>query len=132
MRLFINDKIPSDISLKDAYSKIRKWYKANIGQIESKNDEFSIPSAALINALPPANKISDLEIMAIFADILYGNLEWAYHENDGEYKMGAYAHGAMETAGLPMWSASDDEVNRLKGSPLWQHLMICQRLELDK
>jgi hypothetical protein len=29
--------------------------------------------------------------------VIYRDLEWAYHESDGKYKMGDYAHAAFET-----------------------------------
>lgn len=28
-------------------------------------------------------------------------LEWAYHQFDGKFKMAAYAHAALDRAGLP-------------------------------
>jgi len=123
MGLSPNDKKPVNIALKEAYSKIRKWYQANIDMARSGNDDYGNRSAALIEALPQANMLSDLEIRAILGEVIYGNLEWAYHKDDGDYKMAAYAHGALEAAGLS-WSISEEERNQLKNSALWPHLMI--------
>ena len=30
--------------------------------------------------------------VAALGEIIYGNLEWAYHESDGEFKMGLWPH----------------------------------------
>jgi hypothetical protein len=32
--------------------------------------------------------------------VLSRDLEWAYHESDGRFKMAAYAHAAFETVGV--------------------------------
>ncbi|WP_347242855.1 hypothetical protein, partial [Thermogutta sp.] len=106
MGLLASDKKPAQISLKDAYCKIRKWYQANVDMVRSRNDDYGNRSAALIEALPPVDMLSDLEIRAILGEVIYGNLEWAYHKDDGAYKMAAYAHGALEAAGQS-WSLSD-------------------------
>jgi len=123
MGLSSTDKKPVDISLKEAYFKIQKWYQANIDMARSRNDDYGNRSAALIEALPQADLLTDLEIRAILGEVIYGNLEWAYHEDDGEYKMAAYAHGALESAGIS-WSISGEERDQLKNSALWPHLMI--------
>ena len=123
MGLSLDDKKPVDISLKKAYEKIRKWYQANVIGARNRNDEYGDHSAALIETLPPGDQLSDLEIRAVLGEVIYGNLEWAYHKDDGEYKMAAYAHGALEAAGLS-WSLSEEERSQLKSSPLWQHLLI--------
>ena len=126
MGLSPNDKKPANISLKEAYSKIRKWYQANIDMARRRKDDYGNRSAALIEALPQANMLTDLEIRAILGEVIYGNLEWAYHKDDGDYKMAAYAHGALEAAGLS-WSISDEERNQLKSSALWPHLMMSRQ-----
>jgi len=85
--------------------------------------EYAKRSKELIGALPPAPKLNDLEIRAVLGEVIYGYLEWAYHETDGQYKMAAYAHGALEAAGLKC-SLSETERQQLKGSTLWPYLMI--------
>lgn len=125
MGLKSTDKKPKDISLADAYECIRRWYSQNIPLLRQRmsDREYGQKSEALVNALPPAENLSELEIRAVLGEVIYGNLEWAYHESDGRFKMAAYAHGALETAGLD-WSISEEEKQQLKNSALWPHLMI--------
>lgn len=123
MSLSQDDKKPN-ISLKDAYDKIRTWYQENIEVIkQGRKYGYESRSIELIKALPKADTLSDLEIQAVLAEIILGNLEWAYHKDDGNYKMAAYAHGALEAAGLP-FSFSDEKKSQLKTSVLWKHLSI--------
>jgi len=85
--------------------------------------EYGKKSEALIRARPPASQLSDLEQRAVLGEVIYGNLEWAYHETDGQYKMAAYAHGALEAAGLS-WSIGESEGQKLADSGLWPYLII--------
>jgi hypothetical protein len=87
------------------------------------NPDYAKRSEELINALPAVDQLSQLEIRAVFGEVIYGHLEWAYHQSDGNYKMGAYAHGALETTGLN-WSLNEQEKKKLKASVLWPYLMI--------
>lgn len=125
MGLDPNDKKPKQISLAQAYEHIRRWYSQNLPLLRQRmgEREDGKKSEALIKGLPPASKLTDLEIRAVLGEVIYGNLEWAYHETDGQYKMAAYAHGALEAAGQN-WSLSEGERHQLKGSTLWPHLMI--------
>jgi len=116
-------KLPIRISVKRAYSKIRQWYQANIDIArQHNNDEEYNRYIALIDALPPASKLSDLEMIAILAEVRFGILEWAYHQSDGEYEMGAYAHAA--------WPEDDNYLrfdkaqNQLKNSVLYPYLKV--------
>jgi len=85
--------------------------------------DYAKKSEALILALPPPDELSQLEIRAVLGEVIYGNLEWAYHQADSQYKMAAYAHGALEAAGLS-WSLTEEDRKQLVGSRLWPHLMI--------
>jgi hypothetical protein len=123
MGLSINDKKPVNISLKDAYSKIRRWYRVNIKTLRSLNNVYEERSSALIKVLPPTKIITVLEIRAVLGEVIGGNLEWGYHKEDGKYKMAAYAHGALEASGLN-WHLSENERNQLKKSVLWPYLII--------
>lgn len=116
---------PENISLKEAYSTIRKWYQANIDVARGRDDFYNC-SVALIEALPEANVVTELEIRAILGEVIYGYLEWGYYEYDGNYHMASYAHGALDAAGLPfsIENISEDESNQLKNSTLWPHLII--------
>lgn len=119
MGLLQTDQKPRGISLDDAYSAIRAWYIANVSKALARNDEYGRRSAALIRALPPSAP-GNLETRAVLGEVIYGNLEWRYHESDGRYKMAAYAHSALETGGHPT-GLSDDERQQLQSSPLARH-----------
>ena len=125
MGLGADDKKPAGMSLADAYKHIRQWYSHSIPLLQQKmgDRDYAKKSEALIRALPPVPKLSELEIRAVLGEVICGNLEWAYHQTDGKYKMAAYAHGALETAGLD-WSINEEERQKLKTSVLWPHLMI--------
>ena len=125
MGLSQTDKKPRAISLAQAYEHIVRWYSENLSLLRQRtaDGEYAGKSDALIKALPPASGLTDLEIRAVLGEVIYGNLEWAYHETDGQYKMAAYAHGALEAAGLG-WSLSEAERQELKDSKLWPYLII--------
>jgi hypothetical protein len=69
------------------------------------------------------SELTELEVRAVLSEVISGNLEWAYHETDGQYKMAAYAFGAFDAAGLN-WSLNEAEREELKSSILWSLLMI--------
>ena len=123
MGLSASDPKPKGVSFADAYTAIRDWYRSNVHRIQSRADDYSRRSVALINVLPPASALSDLEFRAVFGEVIYGFLEWAYHESDGRYKMAAYAHAALETAGLS-FSLTEEERATLKTSKLWTYLFF--------
>ncbi len=121
MGLNTGDPKPEGISFKDAYTAIHNWYGSNVHLLAGRSDDYARRSVALINALPEASTLSDLEFRAVFGEVIYGLLEWAYHKSDGRYKMAAYAHAALEAAGLS-FSLSEDERAALKASQLWTYL----------
>lgn len=85
MGLNADDKKPVGMSLADAYERIREWYSRNIALLRQKmgDCEYAKKSEGLIRALPPASQLSELEIRAVLGEVIYGNLEWAYHQTDG-------------------------------------------------
>ena len=85
----------------EAYSAIRKWYQKNIGLPEQRGGNSARGLAALIRALPPSKQLSRLELRAALTEVISGHLEWGDHHSDGRFKMGAYAHAALDAAGLP-------------------------------
>jgi hypothetical protein len=125
MGLDSTDSKPKHMSLPQAYENIRRWYTQNLPLLRERpaGGDYVQRSRALIRALPPASALNDLEIRAVLGEVIYGNLEWAYHQTDGQHKMAAYAHGALEAAGL-QWSLADTEKQQLKGSTLWPYLSI--------
>ena len=127
MGLYPNDLKPVGISLEDAYSEIRKWYQSNIATVLKRGNDYEEKSAELIKKLPPVKSMTKLEIRAIMGEVIYGYFEWAYHESNGKFKMAAYAHAALEAAGLS-FSLNDNEKQILKDSPLWSFLFINRNL----
>lgn len=125
MGLNADDKMPIGMSLIDAYKSVRRWYSGSIPLLREKmgGSDYAKKSEALIHALPPASQLSELEIRAVLGEVIYGNLEWGFHQTDGNYKMSAYAFAALETAGTD-WSFNEQEMHKLKASPLWPLLMI--------
>lgn len=114
------DSFPA-IGLAEAYARIRDWYTRHVDDVPGHDPSYRERSAALIRALPPAEAVSELEIRAIFEEVLSGLLEWAYVESDGRYEMAAYAKGALQHGGHPEWMPASDR-ERLIQSPLWRYL----------
>jgi hypothetical protein len=126
MVLIPSDPKPVGIKPEDAYRAIRKWCKNNRGTLLMRNDDYGKMSAALIDALPPVNKATPAEIWAIFGEVIYGNLEWAYHRSDGKYKIAAYAHAALEAAGRGIHLIDAEKSSLKQRSPLWPWLIIAK------
>ena len=121
MGLSSTDAKPAGVSLTNAYSAIRTWYQDHVDQAQSCGGNYGRNSVALIQALPPASALSDIEIIAVLREVIVGYLEWAYHKDDGRYKMAAYAEAALETLGHSYFLASE-ETDLLKTSILWPYL----------
>ena len=113
------DKELDGISLRDAYSAIRIWYQAHIDEPLKNGDVYRKNSAPLVRALPATSEMSDIEIVAVFAEVIAGRLEWAY-EKCGD-KMAAYAKAALETKGRS-YSLTPEETKELQTSDLWRFL----------
>jgi len=125
MRLSESDALPKNVSLQKAYTSIRRWNKANVDLFKSgpaANDETFI---GLIEALPEVHELTDLEIHSVLIEFVSGNLEWGDHGSDCEYKMGAYASAGLDSEGRS--SFTDEELEILRGSPLWPSLVWAQR-----
>lgn len=118
MGLSSDDKKPFGITMEEAYTKIREWYQRNIDLATARGDDYGKRSAELIKHLPKVEDLTILEIKAIFGEVVYGLFEWAYHKDDGHFKMASYVLGALESANLS-WSLSDEEKKELKSSKLW-------------
>ncbi|HXU37429.1 MAG TPA: hypothetical protein VN937_13795 [Blastocatellia bacterium] len=123
MALSETDPTPDKITLREAYNKIRPWYQNNKDKCKAQDASYAQKSFALIDNLPNVEKLSDLEVRAVLGEVIYGNLEWAYHQSDGEYKMAAYAHAALEQAGF-QFSLDERERDGLRHSILWPYLSI--------
>ncbi|MFZ5953631.1 MAG: hypothetical protein ACOYT8_00860 [Candidatus Dependentiae bacterium] len=123
MGLGRDDKMPEGIDLLPAYTAIRTWYKNNTIVIADREGEYFRASNSLINALPEPNNINEVEIIAIFSEVITGRLEWAYHHSDGKFKMAAYAHAALKTINRD-YSLSENEKHILSESRIWPYLTI--------
>jgi hypothetical protein len=125
MGLDPTDPKPEAITLAQAYESIRKWYTQNLPQLQKRpsGEDHANKSGNLIRALPPASKLNDIEVRAVLGEVIYGNLEWGYHQTDGHYKMAAYALGALEAAKLP-YSMGDADKQQLTSSSLWPLLSL--------
>lgn len=110
MGLLRQDEMPLGIEPKEAYKFIKSWYSSNISLLRRKlgESDYARKSEELVRALPPASKISKVEILAICLEVTRGYLEWAFHETDGNYKMAAYACATIETAGFPGFFTDED------------------------
>ena len=121
MGLNRDDRLPEGISMREAYSAVRSWYKQNCADLANRDDSYGRKSEALITALPSESSATDIEIRAVFGQVIGGLLEWGYHQDDGSYKMAAYALAALEEAGYKTWLLKSD-IGALKGSRLWPHI----------
>lgn len=120
-----NDSTPHGISPSDAYAAIRDWYRQNPpprSEEENYEDNYNRLSRVLISALPSPSKVSEVEMVAVFCEVIRGNLEYAYHADDGHYKMSAYAKAALETMSHDHLLLSDSELWQLRESRLWPYL----------
>jgi hypothetical protein len=50
--------------------------------------------------MPPPERATREEMIDALRRVIYRDLEWAYHESDGKYKMAAYAQAAFDTEGI--------------------------------
>jgi hypothetical protein len=110
-----------NVSLREAYEKIRSWYRrripqASLREILSYYPSYFLQSISLIETLPPASSLSDLEIRVVLEEVLRGALEWGYHGYDGEYEMAQYVYAALAQVGRDF---RDDEKEQLKNSKLY-------------
>lgn len=122
MGLNVDDRFPEDISMREAYSAVRSWYIQNCTDLANRDDSYASQSESLIKALPSESSATDLEIQAVFGQVIGGLLEWGYHEDDGSYKMAAYAFAALKASGYETWLLNQADKEDLKGSPLWPYL----------
>ena len=118
---FAQESKLTGILLREAYAPIRAWYLLNLPMIEWRTSSYYTSSAALIRALPEPGDLSDLEMRAIFVEVLSGLLEWAYSESDRQFRMSEYACAALKPYGNS-FTLTADEREELKASALWQHL----------
>ena len=117
MALSPSDPQPKGISLADAYSAIRTWYRANVSKADEFGNDYGSNSAKLIRFLPPTPELNEVEQRAILREVILGYLEWGYHQSDAQYKMAAYAHAALEPYG-GLYGFTPDENDGLKSSLL--------------
>jgi hypothetical protein len=97
MALNHEDKRPVGLSERERYERIRLWYQANVERFALRDNGYGVHaklSKEYIQNLPPPESASPEQIANLFYHVRYGNLEWAYHQKDGnDIKMAAYAEG---------------------------------------
>lgn len=113
-----NDKIPSDskITWEEAYKKISNYSKDFMSKWLAMNDAskenfiFGNGSRAGLSGIKYVNDsekyVSELlnsvtkqEALKLAKEVIYGKLEYLYHEKNNLYKMSAYAHYIVEKIG---------------------------------
>lgn len=124
MGLSSSDKLPEGIEPEAAYKALRSWYRKNLQLPLARNDDYGRSAAALVKALPP--KPAPVEMKAVFSEVIMGLLEFAYHRDDGNYKMAAYAHAALKTMGTDFQLTPTDK-KALEPSPLYEKLGVIRR-----
>ena len=96
MGLKSSDARPLGVDLREGYTKIKRWYQANVDMAPF--GEYGTQSRALISDLKATNELSEDELKTVLWEVIAGLLEWGYHGSDGKYKMGAYAHVAVASS----------------------------------
>jgi len=96
-----NDSLPEGISFKDAYAAVRAWYQANVDDLaaDERRGSYAEGARQFILSRPAPEDASEAEMKDVLRRVLSRDLEFAYHDSDGNYKMAAYAHAAFDAAG---------------------------------
>jgi len=95
------EKVPKSLELKDCYSRILIWHR-KFGQEKLKSkqqsgDKYGLAYLNLLSGLPSPNKASKEDMAFVFGEVIYGLMEWAYHQEDQHgIKTAAYAHFATD------------------------------------
>lgn len=103
-----------------AYAAARRWYLQNIDRPIASGDEYRRASIEFVGALPEASLLSDIEISAVFREMIAGGLEWAYGSDGGREVIEA-ARAASGAEGRS-YSLSPQELEQLQGSTLWRFM----------
>ena len=105
------------VSIRDAYDTIRTWYQQNIDTPLEVGDTYRQASRPFVCALPAASALSDVEIVAVFREVIAGRLEWA-HGAEGGVRMVEHTRAALKTSGRS-YTLTPEEKSRLETSVLW-------------
>jgi hypothetical protein len=97
-----DDARPEGISFRDAYAAVRTWLQANVDRFaqDPQRGTNASETKPYIESLPPPEDATETEMQDALRRIIHSDLEWAYHEDDGSFKMAAYAWGAFDAAGV--------------------------------
>ena len=97
-----NDARPEGISVRDAYAAVRVWYQGNVDRFaeDPRRGRYAAEAKAYIQALPAPDEATLAQMQNTLRRVLSSDIEWGYHETDGQYKMAAYAFAAFEAAGV--------------------------------
>jgi hypothetical protein len=105
------------VGMRDTYATVRTWYQEHIDQPIAIGDHFRIASAPLVRALPEVARVTDVEVIAVFREVIAGRLEWA-HQVPGGREMTDRVRVALQRAGRS-YSLTLEEEEELKTSVLW-------------
>jgi hypothetical protein len=97
MGLSPDDALPVGISVRDAYAAVREWYLKNARPdlVDEGLRELAAAARGYIESLPVPEAASQEEMRECLEQVKAGDLEFAYHASDGEFKMAAYAEAAL-------------------------------------
>ena len=76
-------------------------------------------SVPFVRALPEV--LSDLELIAVFREVIAGRLEWAHRASEDGPKTPERARAALRTIGRS-YSLTAQEIDQLRTSVLWKFI----------
>jgi len=89
------EKVSKDMSVKECYVRIYTWHK-KYGKKKIKEKQLQEAHAKryskLLDDLPTPQKATESDMNFVFGEVIYGLMEWSYHEEDAfGIKIAAYA-----------------------------------------
>jgi hypothetical protein len=114
------------VSMRDAYAAIHDWVRSHVDDPDTPTG-LGERSRALVAAMPQVEDATEVEMRAVFGELIGGNLAWAYRKTDGTHRMAEYAHEALRCAGVSHEISDPAEREALLASPMRPYL-FCSRL----
>lgn len=117
----------STAALREAYRHIYSFYTTHQHILDGAKctPEYKAAARALIAALPAPEAAEEDDIRAVFEEVIIGNLEWAYHQSDGEMTMSEYVKATV--GGNYNLSAEVAERLSQNPKPFWLHTLARRR-----
>jgi len=119
-----------ELDMRGCYEKIRSWCNAH-GRNQCQQVRHSAKQRlveAVIDAMKPAQQMSEVEIYAICLEVIAGNLEIFYRcrEEGDTLTMGDYARWAIKQSRLS-FPLDEEKTKQLQESTLFEHLSEMSR-----